>query len=338
MSRSDNSRRSQWRVLDRCMTMLRLLLRGPAQADSLLQVIIDDAADDEQPITKGEASRRFEEDRSRLRQHFGCDITYVRGDDVYQLNSIDKPIIDLSDEAIRGLAFLRATFHPTHAPDRDTVLALVDEVTRLLPAARQQEALRESGFTELRLGIRDQDVIREDVREAVQRACDERRRLEILYLSPNRPDGLSVRHLLEPYRLYFDTKGGHYFLEAFSLESESATYGRRLQERLMRFRLGRIQEAYVQEKHFVPRRIPKKELVYRLSPEVARGGVSQQFEGSQIVLNEDGSATIRALSSNLFGDLRELLRYGAECEVLGGDEARDEMRRLVRAMGEIYGE
>ncbi len=336
MTHPKRARRSEWRVLERCLKTLQLLLRGPVAADAIRQIIIDDAVANDQTLTVEEINRRFEEDRSRLRHNFGCTLEYTRAEDTYQLTGLDKPLIDLSEAAIRGLAFLRAAFRAEQVPNREIILPLIDEVTRLLPAGRQRAARRESGFIEMRFGLRDRDSIPDEVREAVQRACDERRQLEIRYRPASRADGLTLRHLLEPYRVYFDARQGHELVEGWWLESESTAYGRRIQDKFYSFRLGRIQEAKVLPTHFIRRRLPTKELTYRLSPKLARGGVSQQFEGSQIHINDDGSVTVRAQSVDLFTDLRALLRYGPECVVMGGEDARTEMRHLVQAMWEQY--
>lgn len=106
------------------------------------------------------------------------------------------------------------------------------------------------------------------------------------------------------------------------------------------FRLGRMRNPKVLPTHFPlgKRPVPSYELSYELAPKVARLGVTEYFKDSKIEQREDGSAIVRATSTNLFQDLRILLHYGANCRVIGGEKAVHEMKALVEGMFKRYQE
>jgi predicted DNA-binding transcriptional regulator YafY len=100
--------------------------------------------------------------------------------------------------------------------------------------------------------------------------------------------------------------------------------------------MDRIQQTRPLPEHFVPTRPRTIELEYVLSPEVARGGVTQHFKHQQVFFDRDGSAIVKVASENLFTDLRKLLHYGAACKVVGGDEAVQQMKEITRQMAQLY--
>ena len=71
---------------------------------------------------------------------------------------------------------------------------------------------------------------------------------------------------------------------------------------------------------------------YRLSPVIARLGVSEHFENQQVVTCEDGSAIVCAETDDLFDAMKTLLFYGENCEVLGGEELLAAYRETITAM------
>lgn len=339
MSNSGKDRRSQWLVIDRCMTLLRRLLRGEASSDELLQIIKDKAYEDEDKhLSESEAARRFEEDRNRLRTRLKCEIIYDRGTECYVLKSIDRPLIDIPRDALRGLAFLQATFSGDGVPMGSEVRALMDIVLMTLPSQRRRELERERVALEVNLQPLDQDEISDEVRDKILQACSEHRQLEFEYCSPKRGDGEWRYHRVEPMGYYFDTVRSHYYLEAYRLETQTPR-GRWYKEEVTAYRVGRIRNPNILPSKFPPgRRVKSVELVYELTPEVARLGVTKHIPDSTIVRHEDGSAVVHALSRNLFFDLRTLLHYGANCRVTGGKEALDAMKELIEQMYQRYQE
>jgi predicted DNA-binding transcriptional regulator YafY len=308
-------------VIPRRLAILQRLMRAPASSADLLQIV----ADHDHDLPPSRIQKRFEEDRKHLREVFGCDLYYNRATDQYELRGMDRALIDLSDESLRGLAFLQTTFSHPEAVNGADVRALIDQITLLLSDARQRELGRIRGIIEVRLQPRDSDDIPEAVWKAIRAACSEKRQLQFEYRSPGHHDGVTHIRIVEPHRYYFDK---HYYLDAYCRESS----GKALNEWRL-YRLGRISNPHVLPSHFTPRRSRRSyELVYELGAEVARMGVSRHFDDQQIFPQDDGSAIVKVQSHDLFSDLRALLHYGPACRVVGGEEAVGEMRKLVEGM------
>jgi predicted DNA-binding transcriptional regulator YafY len=327
-----HTRISQWDVLKRCLLLLARLIRGPATPQELLAL----SAQIGKPLSGAAALKRFENDRARLRRLLGCELRYDRRTNSYSLAAVNWGLIDFSPEALKGLAFLQAAFD-NNAPMSQPVQSLIDSILMLLSEERRSELARQRSLLEVDLHPRDNDEIAPEVWSAVQQACNSHRQLEFDYYSPGHDDRQPRRNRVEPARYYYDTQQGHYYLQALRLEV-SGPKGTWAELVLMSYRLGRIRNPRVLPSVFVPRRIrPRQyELVYVLSPEIARGGVTDHFEGAQVVYQPDGSAEVHAQVSDLFMPVRTLLHYGAGCRVIGGPEALKEMQGLAQAMYEIY--
>ncbi len=326
-------RGSQWRVLRRCIEILTRLQRGPAPSDELLAIV---SASEDDPSEPAGVKRRFEEDRRRLRQILGCNIEYDHRSNQYNLREVDLPLLDLPPEAIRGLAFLQATFSKD-APMSHEVGTLIDLLLMLISEERRREVAHERALLEVDLRPRDKDRIEDAVWEAIQKACNSHRQLEFDYFSPRHADREPRRNLVEPQRYYFDTTRKHYYLEAFCLEvsGPKGTWPRR---EVVHYRIGRIRGPRVIPQVFVPRRMGPRlyELIYELGPEIARLGVTEHFPSSQVDYRPDGSTEVHTMVDDLFFALRALLHYGPGCRVLGGEEALREMRKLIKAMADQY--
>lgn len=340
MSRtSSGSRDSEWRTIGRCHSLLLRLMKSPATTDELRQIIDDTAELEGEHLSPTALQKRFEKDIWRLRNRFQCEIRCDRREKLYTLVNIDRAHIDLSSTALSGLAFLQATFSNPAVPGSNQISTLIDTVLMMLPARSRKAIGDEHGLLEFDLK-HDRDPISEVILDKVRTACAERRQLEIDYLSPYHEDGQPRRHVTEPYRHFFNPVHGHLYLEAYSFHATSKQYGKVEQNMIHHFRMGRILNARILSKHFAPekRRVPEEELVYELAPEIARLDVTEHIPGSQIIRHPDGSATVRAMSANLFFDLRTLLHYGPNCRVIGGDKALREMKSLVKAMYKQYQE
>ncbi len=327
-----SGRSAQDIVMERCLALLTRLLRGAAQSDELIAVIRGFGDQLETPTEKA-IQRRFEEDRDRLREWFGCELEYDRKTNVWRIESIQNPPFDLPDDAIRGLAFLQTTFGGRNVPMSEEVLALFNAIIQGIPEERRKELRKQRGLIELNLEQRDSDKISNEVMEKIKQACMEHRTIEFDYHA-NRQDGATVVHNVQPYRYFFED--GHYYLEAYCLETRSIN-GRFSQDKMWRYRMGRISKMRLLPNVFVPKQhIKTNELIYELSPEVARLGVTEHFPNSVIEMHEDGSATVRAYSTTLFFDLRRLLHYGPGCRVIGDEEAVREMKVIIGLMYQQY--
>lgn len=337
--KSRGDRRSQEEVLARCYALILRLMRGSATTEELLAIIEEKAADYGEELTKSSAQKRFEEDRRRIRQWFSGELNYERGNDVYTLIAFERALIDLPADALRGLAFLKATFGKEGAVMQVDVVKLLDFVETLLPDQRQRELNRERSLLEASLKPRDEDHIPEGLLEKLSLACNQRRRLEFEYLATSNLDNVPRKHLVEPLRCLFDEGRGHYYLQAFNLETNGPK-GRHDHNVVRDYRVGRIGHLQVLPTHFPEnnRRLPRHELVYELSPQVARRGVTRYFPESVVHEQSDGGAIVHAVSMDLFFDLRRLLHYGANCRVIGGEDAVREMKGIVASLHQRYQE
>jgi predicted DNA-binding transcriptional regulator YafY len=316
------------------MLLLRLM-RGAATGAELRTLIRQHAAPHDS-LTEAQIEKRFEECRHRLKESFQCTLHYERGTDSYTLERIERALLDLSPEAVRGFAFLQSIFRSDSAPMSEDVQALLDRLLTLLPSERRREVEQAPSVLEIDLQVRDQDFIAPEVWEGVQRAIRQHRQLEFAYSA--KKDGDRVKHIVEPLRCTFDPVRGHYYLHTLRVETISVNGAKRWADNVIySYRLGRMSEVRVLPTHFVAgQRIKRFELRYVLSADLARKGVTQHFPDSTIIPHSDGSVEVVASSTDIFSDVRRLLHYGANCRVIGGDAAVDEMRKLVRGLAEVY--
>jgi hypothetical protein len=314
-------------------------MRGRASTGELHNIIRDKVADDRH-LTDKALQRLFEEDKGRLKDWFNVDMQYSRSQGDYELIHIGRPLIDLPDDAIRGLAFLEQTFSDDGVPMGVEVRIFLNTVVMLLPYERLKQVEKQRGLLEMELGVEDTDNIHTKVWEAIKTSVSEHRRLEFDYVAPRNEDGYLRTHLVEPIRYFFDTVRKHYYLEFFWLTSSSPHKGTQDQNhKIGRFRLDRMSNPTVLPSHFpATQRIPTKELIYELAPIAARLGVTDHFPNIQVYPNEDGGAKVVVPSRDLFFDLRTLLHYGANCRVIGGDDALWQMRKLIKDMASVYAE
>jgi hypothetical protein len=327
-----------WDVVERCLALLVCLTRGPATTQELYEIIQN--YDDKVEISSSEAlAKRLSKDLRKLKEIFGCDIRFTRNDSTYTLLSMDRPLIDLPEEAMRGLAFLHKTFSDDTTLMGDEVRALITLMFMLIGETRQDEVRRMRGLLEVDLHQRDEDNIPDDIWAMLEKACMTHRELEFKYLSPRHEALVPRTHHVEPIRCYFDSVRGHSYLEAYCIENRGPE-GIFPGNEVWHYRIGRISDPQILPKRFVPgqRRLKTYDLIYELKPQVARLGVTRHIPNSQVEKKPDGGAIVRAVSTNLFTDLRTLLHYGDNCHVLGGEEALRQMRALVAAMYEQYRE
>jgi predicted DNA-binding transcriptional regulator YafY len=330
-----HDRASEWTVILRCLALIRRLLQADATGAELLDIIRQHDAEPER-LTPGQLQDRLEKDLKRLRTNLGYDVQYVHSERVYRLDAVEGGLVDLSDDALRGLAFLQKTFDQSDVVHSEEVRVLVAQVLRLLPEERARQAARMRGLLEVNLQARDTQPLDEPLLEDLMLACGTHREIEFAYLSPSYADGQPRRHHVQPLRVYLEPARRHYLLEARKLASAGIAMA---QPAVHEYRVERMRDLVLLPAHFRPvdARAQPKELVYRLKPEIARAGdVAEIVTGSVIQYLPDGSAEVHAVSHSLFRDVRALLFYGANCEVIGGEDARREMRALVQALAQTY--
>jgi len=306
-------------------------MRESASGAELKQIILNHALE----IGDGELEskaleRRFEEDRGRLRDWFGCVIEHDSKISPYTLTYIQTPLIDLSEDAAQGLAFLRANFSAPKALMGEEVGALMEQITRVLPLQTRRTIDKQRKMIEMDLVVKDSRPIPEKIWQDIESTLGSRR---LMMLYRDRNDLQPWWYDIEPERWFVET--GHLYLFARCNSAHNPDKKDRENQHI-HFRVDRIHETRPLPDHFTPRRPYTHELEYTLSPEIAKGGVTEHFKGQQVFYQDDGSAKISVASDNLFIDLRKLLHYGASCKVIGGDEAVAEMKKIIHDMNQIY--
>jgi predicted DNA-binding transcriptional regulator YafY len=133
----------------------------------------------------------------------------------------------------------------------------------------------------------------------------------------------------EPLELEF--RDGHYYLWAYCFRMN----------RVYPYRLDAIVEDSLE---ILPKRAegrwqPKMvDVQYRVSPKIGARGVSLRFpEVMTIEPQADGSVIVTARAYSDFQAIQEILRYGEQAEILGPDQLRAKMRRVVEQMAGLYG-
>jgi predicted DNA-binding transcriptional regulator YafY len=336
---SPGKRESHWRVMRRCLAIIRRAQRGLASREELIQAVLAQEGPDAYGETEGEALyRRLEKDLGRIRNSLGIDLYFDRRAGGYVIRDTWLPLLDLPGEDLTTIAWLEQIFgHDT--PQHDEVHALLGRLRFYLPLERRAEIERCRTALAVDLGQRDEDEIPPAVWDGLTKALVERRRVEFSYRSPQQEDGEPRRHVVDPYERYFDTVGGHYYLRGWCHYTDGPL-GRYKQGKYFDYRLGRLSDVRVLPNKLptFPPPAPRYAVAYELAAKVARQGVTRHrgIEIEQVEWREDGSALVRGETDNLFWAVRALLHYGPNCRVLGGPEMVWEMRRIVRKMAEIY--
>lgn len=332
------SRDSEWFVMRRCLALLGRLLRGPASRQELIQAVRD-ATDDDTYVANPETKRisAFEQDvNRRLSGQFGAVARYNRRTSMYELETLEQlPGFDIPDDALAALAFLEDTFGPG-TPHHEQINVLYNHLHACLPEQRRQSLARLRVASTVDLRRLDSGAISPMVEEKVEQAVLKRRLLRFYYRSPLYEDGVPRRHTVEPYELTFDARRGHQYLYAFCREVDGQTARLYIYYRLDRILPERIELLETKLAPTAPR-AKRYQLVYRLSPQVARlGEVTQHFEEMQVTQEADGSVLVETTTDSIFFAVRTLLHYGQHCQVLGGIDALREMQIIVQAMARLY--
>ena len=331
---------SKWKTVRRCLAMLRRLQRGPADRAALMQaarVLVADAYGDG---TEAARHKRFERDMRNLRHQLGAVVEWDSQMTVYRLTD-SGPLggLELPEDGLRGLAFLLETFGPESGAS-EVVQPLVDALLAALPADQQRRL--ESRSAELRLDLRrlDEGEIPPLVWDKVRRAVHSRQVLCMQYLSPRHEQPEPRMHTVEPYELRFHR--GHYELRAYCRHWRNPWGQEKYDAGWFRYRLDHIlpDDLMVLPEKLPPGQRKQRQVAirYRLSPYLARGGVSRHFQEMTVSEpDEDGWVEVAGKTDDLFEARRILLAYGEGCRVLAPPSLVRDMERAARGMAKLYG-
>lgn len=336
--RRRGEKRSSWRTFHRRLFLARRLVRGSADATTLIadtRAFFDIAtgADDDGAIYPPDARAALRHDLAALRAEFDCAIDLV-ADGRYALTSLGRlALLDLPDADLEALAFLLSTFRESPLPNADRVDAVLDRIVTLLPADRQ-----------MRLGRHTRDV-RFDLPQPTAPGVDQllaklrrslgQQQVRFSYRSTYAEGAAVITHRVSPYELIF--REGHIYLEAYVHDCGIPEFcGRYMFYRLDRMVSGSLNVLSDVVLPIRPSR-PHYHLRYTLSPPVARQrDIALWFPGSEVIFREDGSALVSAETSDLWQARQILLRYREHCRVIEPLELITLICQSITAMSEVY--
>jgi predicted DNA-binding transcriptional regulator YafY len=325
---SGGDKRSSWGTFQRRLCVVRRLVRGPADPDTLLAAVSAELGAECYPPDARAALRH---DLTALRTEFGCRITFRSPQ--YTLEHPGRlAILDLPDGELEALAFLETLVTESSLPNAPQLAALLTRVRTLLPDERQHELAQ----------IEDQPQVDApgilyappaDILSTLKRVLGQQE-ITFAYQSPHQTDGQSIQHRVAPYDLIY--RDGHTYLDAYC-------YDCNLDELRCRYVLYRLNRIVPGSLTVLPQRLPPDApprptytVRYWLAPTVARQrDISLWFANGQVQFHDDGSALVTAETSDLWQARQVLLRYREHCRVLEPPELlqliRDSLRKMVQA-------
>ena len=305
-------------------------MRGPALPEEL---IAEARAHFDDEIYPPAARTALRHDLDAIAGQFECIISRDNDGRLAIVEYGRLALFDLPDADLEALSFLASTFDESPLPNAGQVGALLDRIEALLPAERRQRLAR-SG-RQLRLDTARPSAgpnlaLVERLRSALGRQF-----VSFLYRSSFAVDGALVTHRVAPYDLIF--RDGHTYLYAFCHECPiQEVEGRYIHYRVDRIVADSLQIHPTQLNIGPPpqRRYP---LRYLLAPDVARQrDIALWFPRSEVRFLPDGSAEVRAETSDLWQARQILLRYREHCRVLEPPELVAMLRETLNRMAELY--
>lgn len=164
--------------------------------------------------------------------------------------------------------------------------------------------------------------------QEIEKAIQRTQQLEFVYRASYK--GEERLHVIEPKPLVF--KDGHVYLHGRAVEGNKELHFRldHIVPGTARMRHNKFNHARPYTRSYLLR--------YRLSPVLARNGVSNHFpDERQVEMHADGSATVTARIDNLFEARRILFSYGINCVVLEPPELLADMRLFRDHLIKTYG-
>ncbi|MFV9504089.1 MAG: helix-turn-helix transcriptional regulator [Oscillochloridaceae bacterium umkhey_bin13] len=332
--RGGGTKRDSWRTFHRRLFLVRRLVRGPADAATLIadtRAFFNQSGDVED-VYPPDARAALRHDLAALRDEFAC--TIDRLGNTYHLSDYGRlALLDLPDDDLEALAFLLSSFEAASLPNAASVAALLDRVVALLPPERKQRLGRPEREVHLDLP-RPSRSVEPDLLARLRRVLGHQQ-ISFAYRSSFVSDETVVLHRVAPYRLIF--RDGHHYLDAYCHDCGDPTIA-------PRYRLYRLDRLVADSLRTLPTVLPplapsrpSYQLHYTLSPHVARQrDIALWFPGSEVHFLPDGSAEIHARCSDLWQARQILLRYREQCVVHAPSELVALIRESIARMAELY--
>lgn len=317
------------RATRRRKAILTLLHEGPQRYEQLRTALdrdhlfLYDPAEDSDTIQRKQRYQ-FRHDLRVLRLHY--QITFDKKEQSYSL--LETPFgLSFSQKHIAAFALALDTFQQMHIPYADDMRDLFSFLLSRLPEHQQRAIIEQRRALNIDLHEKtDYRQIDPATFTEVERAILCGQQLAFTYRSPSK--GKEVRHVIEPQPLIY--KDGHVYLSGWSLDYQNE----------LRFRLDYILPgtAKMLNIRIAPSRPSRRTylLRYRLTPTLARNGVSHQFPEQEVEEHPDGSATVTARVSDLFEVRQIMLKYAENCTVESPPELLERMRPVAIHFARTY--
>jgi hypothetical protein len=330
--RKNGLRRSSATTFRRRLIIFRRLFRADCGASELIEAVNLELNHDGYPPA---ATMALKHDLDALKHEYNCTIRFNRKTSCYQLQKVgDFAILDLPNESLDALNFIDKNF-----PD-DNVLAAFINVQKLLRQIKMliPDEVKPRNGIPLTFRNPGKQINEVDKRtyQVIRKAIDNKQMLAFDYTS-NFELHDSRRHTVAPYEVFF--RDGHAYLDAVVHAVSPA--GHVVANDTVEYRLDRMTRGSTR---MLPTNIPpvrppqtRYPLVYTLGPEVARRrDLAAFFNETEITYNDDGSATVAAIVSNLWTTRQILLRYGSACVVSSPPELVQMFRDTIAQMATKY--
>ena len=260
-------------------------------------------------------SRRLGRDVRALRQ-LGYSVHVERSAQTYSLD--DAPHLVLNNEEVQTLALIRESFAAL-PPKSGEVLAVLERIVTALPESQRHLYYRRSPIAIRLHPAVDYRPFAKTIR-SLEQAISQSSKVRLVY--PALEDGTPAAHVgVEPYEIQFFDR--HFYLIRLSP----------LASQIMEFRIDRVRGLELMPGRVgAKRKRPSVAFSYRLSPHIARLGVSERFLNQTLIPQTDGSVVVRAEGYSDFRIIQDLLRYGEHAELLSPRRLRYRMAQVVSAM------
>lgn len=329
-----------WRVVRQALALLQQLQRGPANRATLMNAVQHVVPDAYRQETESGRDSSFDRDLWNLRHRLEVDIEWDAKDRAYHLRDLG-PLFDLwlSSDELEALAFLIDTFDVAEGEAGEIARPLIEQIQSLLPDDQLRRLERQNATLRVDLGRLDEGEIAPAVWEQVRYAVKNRRVLRFQYMAPRHEKWEPRAHKVEPYEIKYHR--GHFELRAYCLHWSNPDGWEKAHAGWFRYRLDRIlpDDLQVLPDMLAPGQRSKRMIPirYRISPRLARGGVSRHFEEMEIGQQEaDGWVTVTGKTDNRFEAMRILLAYGEHCVALEPPELAEDMAAAARGMANLY--
>jgi predicted DNA-binding transcriptional regulator YafY len=336
---SQESRDGRWHVIRRCLVMIRRLQRGPADRKELIEAVQAEIHDAYAQTEDSSRQRQFERDILHLKEDLNLDVKCDRQTNLYFLYESDYPLLDLPDEDLNTIAWLRQTFDAA-SPQHHAVNGFLSRIISFLDPHRREVVEAQRLSFKLDLSRRDDNHIPEEVKSGIARALTRGVRVEFEYSSSENESGMPRRHTVDPYEYFFDN--GHYYLKGWchSVREEGqewsiGSYNAYRLDSMSNFQI------LPSKTPWPPPRAKKHAIRYWLDAPVVRRGVSRQrwidfIDPDDIEWQPDGSAIVNGTTDQDFFAVQALLRYGERCQVLNEGLVKQRILETLKKMVKNY--